>query len=143
MSLGGSVGVIFTTSAEAGHAYGPKGEFGCTATGCTGFTTDIGISATVMSGFYYKFDDIEGKSVVTLYGASFFGFGGVYGTVKTPGGRKIGDVSGVSASISPFPLWVTYSSSTCTTIMNAPGCSSKKRLLLIEIEISIYRLLDF
>lgn len=72
MTYGGAYTIAAGTAEvlEFGVAYGPKGEFGCYKTKCTGVVTDLSVSAGFAHTTFSKFDNIPGKSYVVGAGAS-------------------------------------------------------------------------
>ena len=122
VGVNGKIGIYFTASANVAHTYGPRGEFGCAATTCTGWSTDIGISVGTMEGYYNYFSDVNGGSVATLYTASFI-VSYTYGTIENLSGRKIGTLSRVGLGFS-FSLF-SYARMYCDCIMKTPECSRK------------------
>ncbi|XP_062504510.1 uncharacterized protein LOC134181280 [Corticium candelabrum] len=120
VGVNGKIGIYFTASANVAHTYGPRGEFGCAAKTCTGWSTDIGISVGTMAGYYNYFSDVNGGSVAKLYTVSFI-LSYTYGTIENLSGRKIGTLSRVGLGFS-FTLF-SYARMSCDCIMTTPDCS--------------------
>ena len=122
MSLGGDIGLLVSTSSEVALTYGQYGEFGCAATLCTGFRTNIGVGVGITEGYYFKFSDVSGKSKTSIFTVGLWFFSYSYGLVHSDGGSLIGRTSGVGVGWSLLPIDVAYY--WCTTYLTEP-CSSK------------------
>ena len=122
-SVGGDIGVFLTATAEVALTYGQRGEFGCAATLCTGFRTNIGVGVGVAEGYYYNFEDVAGTSKATIYSAGIGPLSFSYGSAKTTDGRDIGKIIGAGIGLSLLPFDVAVYD--CNTVMNQPDCYSK------------------
>ncbi|XP_062504316.1 uncharacterized protein LOC134181124 [Corticium candelabrum] len=116
----GKIGVFFSASASIAHTYGPRGEFGCAATACSGWSTNIGFSVGTMEGYYNYFNDVNGRSVAKLWTVSF-AYSYTYGRIENLNGRKIGTLTKVGWGWSLIP--VSYAKMYCNCIMTTPDCS--------------------
>ncbi|XP_062504875.1 uncharacterized protein LOC134181623 [Corticium candelabrum] len=121
VSKGGKIGVFLTASANIAHTYGPQGEFGCTATSCTGWSTNIGVSVTTTEGYYENFDDVDGKSLIKMWSVSILLRTWTYGSIyEQPGGKKIGYLTRTSRGLMLLP--VSYAEMKCISMVKPP-CS--------------------
>ena len=121
-SLGGNVGLLVSKSVEVALTYGQYGEFGCGATLCTGYRTNIGVGVGITEGYYFKFSDVPGESAINIYTVGWGILSFSYGRVYSSDDRLIGRINGVGVSVSLLPLDVAYYY--CDTHMTEP-CSRK------------------
>eukprot|EP00118_Oscarella_pearsei_P026554 m.310087 g.310087 ORF g.310087 m.310087 type:complete len:347 (+) comp49452_c0_seq1:61-1101(+) len=106
-SVGGSVGVVITSTNSDGYVYGQNGEFGCITTQCYGLESDAGVAFGVAEGYYDHFDDVAGTS--KIYMGSVGGQSGAYsfGVIYSQETReKIGYVSSFEAAADFVPVSV-------------------------------------
>ena len=96
VSKSGKIGVFLTASANIVHTDGPRGEFRCAATACTGWSTNIGV-VTTTEGHYENLDDVDGKSFIKMWSTGYFGITWTYGSIyEKPGASNIGDLTRTS-----------------------------------------------
>jgi F5/8 type C domain len=118
--VGLSAAAAMLTSVEIGVAYGAEGEFGCYVAGCTGTTTDVGVSAYATAGLYTDFSDIAGSSTVVSGGASVgipetpIAIGGAAAVVSNQEG-PIGLTISASVGLGPEPISIAVSGMSCET----------------------------
>ena len=122
VSLGGDIGLLVSMSLEVALTYGQHGEFGCAASLCTGFKTNIGVGVGITEGYYFKFSDVPGDSEVSIFTVGAWIFSYSYGLVHSSDGRLIGRISSVGVGVSLLPVDVAYYF--CDTRLAEP-CSSK------------------
>ena len=124
VSLGGDIGLYVSASAEVALTYGQYGEFGCAATLCAGGRTTITATAGVgiTGGYYFKFKDVPGNSIITMFTVGWGVFRFSYGLVYSSDERLIGRIARARVGVSLLPVDVAVYS--CDTFMTEP-CSSK------------------
>ena len=117
-SIGGSVGIIISTSTARGYVYGQNGEFGCMSSYCSGLEADAGAAVTVTEGYYYNFNDVAGQSKIYLGSIPGYSFGVVYSLAT---GARIGYMSSAEAAadLAPVSAGVFYCD---TEVVRGPSC---------------------
>ena len=134
VSKGGKIGVFLTASANIAHTYGPQGEFGCTATSCTGWSTNIGVSVTTTEGYYENFDDVDGKSLIKMWSVSILLRTWTYGSIyEQPGGKKIGYLTRTSRGLMLLP--VSYAEMKCISMVKPPCSRKSPNISTLRIDI--------
>lgn len=117
---GGDTQVGAAMSMETGVVYGRRGEFGCYASICAGFQTDVSINAYMTLGIFRDYADFAGQSLMTTQGVStpFVQIGPGYTTaqVASVGSRQlVGTANSVSFGVGVSPVPFQLGALTCCT----------------------------